>query len=241
MRIATLALLLLACPAFGQTGIVRSSPPPAEQPPAPTPPEAGPQDTRNASSKVIGERIKSANVTVLALSDDLLKPVAMARKADRLKELRRIEELRKGFKMAMISVLLLEETCSSLDRELHHATKSYDSVASGFRDRAEDYSDSKLRESCLALAAHYETLRDKCPEHRKALDELRGQIPGLLKLVKETGLFLDDIALFTSSYAEEKVPDDVVKQHTDAIQAYAKSFERYEQSLKQYRDSRKSP
>jgi hypothetical protein len=224
-------LAVLAVPAISTAQPGGTHIPPA-LPPASS---EGTPDNRHASSKAIGEKIKSANLSVVTLSDDILKPIALAKKGDRLKELQRIEDLRKGFKSALLSAHLLDETCISLDRELRHATNAYDAVAKAYRDRAEDYQDSYLKSSTTAMAEHYEKLRDKCPEQRKQLDELRVQIPTLIKMTRESGQFLDDYSLFVRSYANAIVPDDVEKQHTDTIHAYVRNFESFEKALDKYR------
>lgn len=233
-----LALLIIVCLAatsnVAQAQRVLGSAPPTEKTPPPAV-EPGPQDTRNSTAKQIGDRIKTTNAEVLSLGDELLKPVAIARKNDRLGELKRIDELRKGFKSALVSVNTLNETCITLDRELRHATNAYDAVATAYRDRSEDYTDGKLKEATYAFALHYEKLRDACPEKRKQLDALRKEIPATVVMIRESGAFLDDYALFVSTYANEVVPEAVAQEHTKVLQDYVQKFETFEKALKTYR------
>jgi hypothetical protein len=236
-RFLSVILLALAPSlAFGQVIYDSKSYPTGEQ--APTPPTAvrPPEDTRNTTAQKLGERINTSTAEVLNLSTELLKPVVLAKASDRLVEVRRVEVLRRSFKMASVTIHGLDEMCIQLDRELRHATTAYDAAAKSYRDRAEDYTDGKLKEACTSWAIHYEKLRDRCPEHRKQLSALRKEIPATVLLIRESGQLMDDYHLFVSTFETEVVPDSLAQTHLDAIKDYARKFEAFEKALANYRN-----
>jgi hypothetical protein len=238
--LTVLVLLATAATASAQLRASPSTQPaPKAAPPSPVvPPPAvilTPQDNRNTSAKQIGERVKAADAQVVELSKELLAPVEAVRASEKLTELRRVDELRKRFKLALVSIHGLDEMCIQLDRELRHATNAYDAAGKAFRDRAEDYTDGKLKEACLSWAAYYDRLKEQCPAHRKRLADLRKEIPATILLIRESGSLMDDYSLFVSTYEQEIVPDNIAGIHLTAIKDYSKKFESFEKALAAYK------